>query len=130
LEVIAYLRARGTVVILTDGDVVFQPRKILSAGLWDAVEGKVLICIHKERELRQVERRFPARHYVMVDDKLRLLTAIKQYWRERVTTIFVRQGHYAVDPAALADYPPADITLERIGGLLNYEVGAFLQTAK
>lgn len=127
---IAYLRARGTVVILTDGDVVFQPRKILSAGLWDAVEGKVLICIHKERELRQVERRFPARHYVMVDDKLRLLTAIKQYWRERVTTIFVRQGHYAVDPAALADYPPADITLERIGGLLNYEVGAFLQTAK
>jgi FMN phosphatase YigB (HAD superfamily) len=130
LEGIKYLRARGAAVILTDGDVVFQPRKVLSAGLWDAVEGKVFICIHKEQELRQVERRFPAQHYVMVDDKLRLLAAIKQHWRERVTTVFVRQGHYAADPAALADYPPADITLERIGELLNYGLDAILQAAK
>jgi hypothetical protein len=129
LEVIEYLSARGTTVILTDGDVVFQPRKVLRAGLWDAVEGRVLICIHKEQELRQVERRFPAQHYVTVDDKLRLLTAIKQHWKKRVTTIFVRQGHYATDPNTIADYPPADISLEQIGELLHYEVDTFLQAA-
>jgi FMN phosphatase YigB (HAD superfamily) len=130
LEVIEYLRLHGTVVILTDGDVVFQPRKIVRSGLWDAVEGKVLICIHKEKELHQVEGRYPAQHYVMVDDKLRLLTAIKQHWRERVTTVFVRQGHYAVDPAVLADYPSADITLKRIGDLLNYGVDVILKAAE
>jgi hypothetical protein len=130
LEVIEYLRARSAVAILTDGDVVFQPRKVLRAGLWDAVGGKVLICIHKEQELSQVERRFPAQHYVMVDDKLRLLAAIKQHWRERVTTVFVRQGHYAADPNTLADYPPADITLEQIDELLNYKVDVLLQAAK
>lgn len=130
LEVVAYLRKQGAVAILTDGNVVFQPRKILRAGLWDAVEGKVLITIHKEQELREVERRFPARHYVMIDDKLRLLAASKQYWRERLTTVFVRQGHYAADPTALADYPPADITLEQIGDLLNYHREDFLQASK
>jgi len=130
LEVVAYLRPHGDVVILTDGDVVFQPRKILRSGLWDAVEGKVLVCIHKEQELRQVETRFPAQHYVMVDDKLRLLTAIKQHWRERVTTVFVRQGRYAADPALLADYPPADITLGEIGHLLNYGVDFIVQAAR
>jgi FMN phosphatase YigB (HAD superfamily) len=129
LEMIEYLRAHGTVVILTDGDVVFQPRKIVRSGLWDAVGGKVLICIHKEQELRQVERRFPARHYVMVDDKLRLLAAIKRHWRERVTTVFVRQGHYAADPAVLADYPPADITLMQIDELLHFQLDDFLQAA-
>jgi len=130
LEMIEYLRAHGTVVILTDGDVVFQPRKIVRSGLWDAVGGKVLICIHKEQELRQVERRFPARYYVMIDDKLRLLAAIKRHWRKRVTTVFVRQGHYAADPNTLADYPPADITLEQVGELLNYKVDVLLQAAK
>jgi FMN phosphatase YigB (HAD superfamily) len=130
LEVIAHLRERGDVAILTDGDVVFQPRKIVHAGLWDAVAGKVLICIHKEQELYQVERRFPAQHYVIVDDKLRLLTAIKRHWRERITTVFVRQGHYAADPAALADYPPADVTLEQIGDLLHYDVNTMLHAAK
>jgi FMN phosphatase YigB (HAD superfamily) len=130
LKVIEYLRLHGTVVLLTDGDVVFQPRKIMRSGLWDAVEGNVLVCIHKEQELRQVEERFPAQHYVMVDDKLRLLTAIKGHWRERVTTVFVRQGHYAAYPIELADYPPADITLERIGDLLNCGVNVILQAAK
>jgi FMN phosphatase YigB (HAD superfamily) len=126
IEVIQYLKARRTVVLLTDGDVVFQPRKILRAGLWDAVAGKVLIYIHKEQELREVERRFPAQHYVMVDDKLRILTAIKQQWGKRVTTVFVKQGHYANDPKILAAYPPADIYLEHIGDLLNDEVKALL----
>jgi hypothetical protein len=129
LEVIQYLRARGTVVILTDGDVVFQPRKILRAGLWDAVGGRVWISIHKEQELRQLERRFPARHYVMVDDKLRILTAVKEQWGKRVTTVFAKQGHYANDPEIFAAYPPADLSLERIGDLLNYEVDALLQAA-
>jgi FMN phosphatase YigB (HAD superfamily) len=126
IEVIRYLSARGTVVLLTDGDVVFQPRKILRAGLWDAVAGKVLIYIHKEQELREVERRFPAEHYVMVDDKLRILTAIKQQWGKRVTTVFVKQGHYANDPKILTAYPPADICLEHIGDLLNEEVDTLL----
>jgi FMN phosphatase YigB (HAD superfamily) len=126
IEVIQYLSARGTVALLTDGDVVFQPQKILRAGLWDAVAGKVLIYIHKEQELREVERRFPAQHYVMVDDKLRILTAIKQQWGKRVTTVFVKQGHYAKDPKILAAYPPADICLEHIGDLLNYEVDTLL----
>jgi FMN phosphatase YigB (HAD superfamily) len=129
LEVVQYLRARGTVVILTDGDVVFQPRKVVSAGLWDAVEGKVWISVHKEEELGQLERRFPARHYVMVDDKLRILTAVKKKWRSRVTTVFVKQGHYANDPSILAAYPPADLALERISELLKCEVDALVQAA-
>jgi FMN phosphatase YigB (HAD superfamily) len=130
LEVIVHLRERGDVAILTEGDVVFQLRKIVHAGLWDAVAGRELVCIHKKQELRQVERRFPAQHHVVVDDKLRLLSAIKRHWRERVTTLPVRQGHYAADPATLTDDPPADISLERIGDLLNYHVNAMLQAAK
>ena len=110
----------GTTALLTDGDVVFQPRKIERSGLWQAVQGRVLIYIHKEIELDEVARRYPAQHYVMVDDKLRLLTAIKAIWGKRVTTVFPRQGHYAVDPAVLAMYPPADISIERIGELMNY----------
>jgi hypothetical protein len=128
-DVIRHLRSRGTAVILTDGDVVFQPRKILRAGLWAAVEGKALICIHKEQELRQVERRFPARHYVVVDDKLRILSAIKKHWHERVTTVFVRQGHYAADPDLLKTYPPADLTIEQIGDLMTLEVAALVRAA-
>jgi FMN phosphatase YigB (HAD superfamily) len=130
LEVIQYLKARGTVVILTDGDVVFQPRKIVRAGLWDAVTGRVLIYIHKEEELHEVEQRFPARHYVMVDDKLRILATVKEQWTERVTTVLVKQGHYATDPNILAAYPSADITLKHIGDLMNYEVGTLLNMAK
>jgi FMN phosphatase YigB (HAD superfamily) len=129
LAVIQYLSTRGTVVLLTDGDVVFQPRKILRAGLWEAVAGKVLIYIHKEQELREVEQRFPARHYVMVDDKLRILAAVKEYWRKRVTTVFAKQGHYATDPNILAVYPPADITLKHIYDLLDCEVDTLIRAA-
>jgi len=130
LKVIQYLSARGTVVILTDGDVVFQPRKILRAGLWDAVVGRVLVYIHKEQELHEVEQRFPAQHYVMVDDKLRILVAVKEQWRKRVTTVLIKQGHYATDPNILAAYPPADLTIERIGDLVNYGLPALLGAFK
>ena len=108
----------GPVVILTDGDVVFQPRKIERSGLFEAVDGNILIYVHKEHELADVEHRYPAERYVLVDDKLRILTAIKKAWGERVTTIFPRQGHYALDEKEVSKYPPADITIERIGDLL------------
>ncbi len=130
LEVIQYLSVRGMVVILTDGDVVFQPRKIVRAGLWDAVAGRVLIYIHKEQELDEIEQRFPARHYVVVDDKLRILAAIKEQLKERVTTILVKQGHYASDPNIIAANHQADITLKHIGELLGYEVDTLIRAAK
>ena len=115
-------KSLGLAALLTDGDVVFQPRKVERSGLLEAIEGRVLVYVHKEHELADVARRFPSKHYVVVDDKLRLLTAIKKIWRARVTTVFVRQGHYALDPKILAACPPADITLERIGELLGYEL--------
>jgi FMN phosphatase YigB (HAD superfamily) len=119
LEVLRRLNSIGPAVILSDGDVVFQPRKIEHAGLSDAVAGRVLIYIHKEAALDDVERRYPAEHYVLVDDKLRILTAVKQLWGERVTTVFARQGSFANDPSVIATYPPADATVERIGDLLD-----------
>lgn len=119
LDVIAALGARGPVVIFSDGDAVFQPRKVARSGLWQAVAGRVLIYIRKETMLADVGRRFPADHYVVIDDKLRILDAIKTIWRERVTTMFPRQGHYALDPATVAKYPAADITLEQIGDLTD-----------
>jgi FMN phosphatase YigB (HAD superfamily) len=118
LDAIAELRRRAPVVILSDGDVVAQPNKVDRSGLWRAVDGDVLIYIHKEEMLADVERRYPARRYVMVDDKVRILTAMKAFWRERLTTVFVRQGHYAHDPAEVGKYPPADITIDRIGDLV------------
>ena len=124
LDVLEHLAAWGPTVILSDGDVVFQPRKVECSGLFDAVEGRVLIYIHKERELDDVERRFPAERYVLVDDKVRILTAVKKAWGERLTTVFPRQGHYAHAPD-VATYPPADITIERIGELLRYDRSAF-----
>jgi FMN phosphatase YigB (HAD superfamily) len=129
LDVIARVRAWGPAVILSDGDVVFQPRKIERSGLWEAVDGQVLIYIHKEEELADVERRYPAAHYVLVDDKLRILAAIKRTWGPKVTTVFPRQGHYAHDPAAAATYPPADIAIERIGELLAYDLPTLLGAA-
>jgi len=126
LDVIEHCRQWGQVVILSDGDVVFQPRKVERSGIFEAVEGNVLIYIHKERELDDVVRRYPAEHYVMVDDKLRILAAIKKSWGTRVTTVFPRQGHYALDPEILAKYPPADISIERIGGLLENDLQALL----
>jgi FMN phosphatase YigB (HAD superfamily) len=119
LEAVAHCRRWGPTVMLSDGDIVLQPRKFQRAGLWDAVEGRVLIYIHKERMLDEMTRRFPARHYVMVDDKLRVLTAMKEVLGGKLSTVFLRQGHYALDAAAIANYPPADITIERIGDLLR-----------
>jgi FMN phosphatase YigB (HAD superfamily) len=130
LDVLEYLRPWGPTVILSDGDVVFQPRKVQRSGLWEAVEGRVLIYIHKEQMLDDVERRYPARHYVMVDDKLRILAAMKKLRGDRLTTIFPRQGHYALDPKNVAAYPPADLTVERIGELVNYDLSAVLGAAK
>ncbi len=122
LEVLNRLRSWGQTVILSDGDVVFQPRKVERSGIDEAVSGHVLIYIHKEEALADVERRYPAAHYVVVDDKLRILTAIKKAWGERVTTVFPRQGKFAHDPKTLVDYPRPDVTVERIGDLLCYEL--------
>ena len=119
LRVLEHLRRFGPTVILTDGDVVFQPRKVQRSGLWHAVEGRVLIYIHKESMLGAVQQRYPARHYVMVDDKLRILAAMKQVLGERLTTVFARQGHYAFDAHNIESYPAADITLARIGELAD-----------
>jgi FMN phosphatase YigB (HAD superfamily) len=121
LDVIRHLDGFGLTVVLSDGDVVLQPRKIEYAGLWDAVEGRVLIPIHKERTLAAVATRYPARHYVLIDDKLRILAAVKQSWGDRVTTVFPRQGHFACDPHYTEPYPAADVTVERIGDLVNHD---------
>src|ERR1700723_793963 len=112
----------GTTVILSDGDVVFQPRKVQRSGLSDAVDGRVLIYIHKEEALDDVERRFPAEHYVLVDDKPRILAAIKSSWGNRVTTVFPRQGMYARDRQAGAAFPPPDVAIEHIGDLLDFDL--------
>ena len=122
LQVLQHLGQRGRTVVLSDGDVVFQPRKVERAGIAAAVGGRVLIYIHKELALDDVARRFPAHHYVLVEDKLRILAAVKQAWGPRVTTVFVRQGQYAQDPQVLAAYPPADLTVDRIADLLTYEL--------
>ena len=122
LEVLKRLRSLAPTVILSDGDVVFQPRKVEHAGLAKVADGNVLIYIHKEEALEDVERRFPAEHYVLVDDKLRILDAVKQVWGERVTTVLPRQGQYAHDAKVLSALPPADVTIERIGDLLDYDL--------
>jgi hypothetical protein len=119
LKVIEHVEKWGPAVILSDGDVVFQPLKISGSGLSNAVCGRVLIYVHKEQELDDVERCYPSEHYVLIDDKLRILNAVKKFWGSRVTTIFVRQGHYATDPKILASYPPADLSVERVGDLLQ-----------
>jgi FMN phosphatase YigB (HAD superfamily) len=126
LDVVEHVKQWGKAVILSDGDVVFQPLKIERSGISEAVDGNVLIYIHKEKELDDVEQRFPASHYVLIDDKLRILNAVKQIWKEKVTTVFPRQGHYAHDPKTLAEFPPADISIERIGDLLKIEGAAFI----
>ena len=130
LDAVEYARRMGQTVILSDGDVVFQPRKVDRSGLYDTFEGHVLIYVHKELELKDVEAKYPAAHYVMVDDKVRLLTAIKKYWGARVTTVFPRQGHYALDPALVAQYPKPDLTLARIGELQKYSLEEMLAAAR
>lgn len=130
LDVIDRCNQWGVTVILSDGDVVFQPHKVERSGLSDAVNKNVLIYVHKELELDDVEQRYPAEHYVLVDDKVRILTAVKQVWGKRVTTVFPRQGHYAHDPAILAQYPPPDIAIERIGDLLSYDLPTLLAASR
>ncbi len=122
LAALAHLGVWGPTVILSDGDVVFQPRKIQRSGLWEAVEGRVLIYVHKEEMLDDVEQRYPAFHYVMVDDKLRILAAMKSVMGERLTTVFPRQGHYALDPHIIVTFPAADLTVERIGDLIDCDL--------
>jgi len=124
LDAVKHAREHGTAVILSDGDVVFQPLKVERSGIEEAVNGEVLIYVHKEHELDDVEARYPADRYVLVDDKLRILHAVKQIWGERVTTVFPRQGHYALDPEQSAQYPPADFTLEAIGDLCDLDLEA------
>jgi FMN phosphatase YigB (HAD superfamily) len=130
LDAIAHVSRWGTPVILSDGDAVFQPRKIERAGLWRAFDGRVLIYVHKERELDWVERHYPARRYVLVDDKVRILDAVKRAWGKRLTTVFPRQGHYALDAAAVAKYPPADLTIESIGDLVQHDISKIWQEAE
>ena len=126
LKVLEHVQQWGPAVILSDGDVVFQPLKISRSGLNNTVSGRVLIYVHKEQELDDVERCYPSEHYVLVDDKVRILAAVKKFWGSRVTTVFVRQGHYANDPKILASYPAADISIGRIGDLLQYRLPELL----
>jgi FMN phosphatase YigB (HAD superfamily) len=129
LDALAHVGQWGKTVILSDGDVVFQPRKAQRSGLWEAVEGRVLIYIHKEDMLDAVMERYPAKHYVMVDDKLRILAAMKGTMGDRLTTVFPRQGHYALDPKNIAIYPPADISIERISDLVNVDRETLLNSS-
>jgi len=122
LDAVEHAQQSGPAVILSDGDVVFQPHKVYRSGLYEVFQGKVLIYVHKEQELGHIAELYPAGHYVVVDDKLRILAAIKEVWQSRVTTVFVRQGHYAHDRQAIAKYPPADVTLERIGEFAGFDV--------
>ncbi len=125
LDAVEHVGQWGRPVILSDGDVVFQPHKVYRSGLFEEFDGNVLIYVHKEQELADVEQRYPADHYVLIDDKLRILDAIKQIWKSRVTTVFVNQGHYAHDPDIWKKFPAPDIRLERIGDLLNYTAESF-----
>ncbi|WP_234730396.1 HAD family hydrolase [Acidocella facilis] len=127
IEVVKTAKQAGVTAILSDGDAVFQPRKIEKSGLWPVFGDNVLIYVHKELELADVESHFPARHYVLIDDKLRILDAVKRVWRDRVTTVFPRQGHYAADQRILSEFPPADITIDQIGELLEYDLAALVK---
>ena len=127
LDAVRHVQQWGTIVILSDGDAVFQPRKVERSGLWHLFDNRVLIYIHKEQELDDVGRLYPADHYVLIDDKLRILSAVKKFWGDSVTTVFPKQGHYALVSKVLAEYPPADIELASIGDLLNYDLSSFLK---
>jgi FMN phosphatase YigB (HAD superfamily) len=128
LAAVKHVQQWGAPVILSDGDAVFQPRKVERSGLWRAFDDRVLIYIHKEQELDDVERLYPADHYVLIDDKLRILAAVKKVWGKKVTTVFPKQGHYAFEPDLSEKYPPADIDLAKIGDLVGYDLPALLKT--
>ena len=130
IDAVEYAKRLGRAAILSDGDVVFQPRKVDRSGLYEYFEGNVLIYVHKEEELHDVETKYPADHYVMVDDKVRILAALKKHWGKRVTTIFPRQGHYAMDAKQIAQYTRPDITLDRIGELTRYSLEEILKAAE
>jgi FMN phosphatase YigB (HAD superfamily) len=129
LDAIEYARRFGEPVIVSDGDVVFQPLKIRRSGLMDSFDSRVLIHIHKEQELDHIAENYPADHYVLIDDKVRILTTVKRAWNSKVTTVFPRQGHYATDQSELAKYPRPDLTIERIAMLLNYDLPALVAAA-
>ena len=130
LAAVEHARGYGKPVILSDGDVVFQPRKVRRSGLYDAFGGNVLIYVHKQLELVDVQDRYPAEHYVLVDDKVRILTAVKRIWGARVTTVFPRQGHYALDAKLVASYPAPDVTIEAIGELAAMDLSALARASK
>jgi len=130
LDVLEHVQNWGSTVILSDGDVVFQPRKVQRSGLWEAVNGRVLIYVHKEEMLSDVERHYPAKHYVMVDDKLRILAATKKAWGNRVTTVWPRQEHYALDSQITAMYPSADLAIDHIADLVHYDLRALMPMPK
>jgi FMN phosphatase YigB (HAD superfamily) len=125
LEAVAHMNVLGRPVVLSDGDIVFQPRKIRRSGIWDAVEGRVMIYLHKERVLDHMQQRYPANHYVMVDDKPILLAAVKSVLKDKLTTVFVRQGHYALAPESNSLKPAPDLTIERIGDLIHHNLSDF-----
>ena len=129
IDAVNHVKQWGKAVVLSDGDVVFQPRKVERSGIMEAVEGNVLIYVHQEEMLEDVERRYPAAHYVLIDDKVRILTAVKAVWGSRLTTVFPRQGHYALDKAEVAKYPVPDVTIERIGNLVEWDLGRLLEAA-
>jgi FMN phosphatase YigB (HAD superfamily) len=129
LDAVAHCKQWGPAVVLSDGDVVFQPRKVQRSGIREAVEGHVLIYIHKEEMLADVEARYPAEHYVMVDDKVRILTAMKSQWKNKLTTVFVRQGHYAFDEKSVRSFPTPDVTIESIGDLQQHDFPSLFQAA-
>jgi FMN phosphatase YigB (HAD superfamily) len=130
LDALEHVQNWGSAVILPDGDVVFQPRKVQRSGLWEAVDGRVLIYIHKEKMLNEAKHHYPARHYVMVDDKLRILAAMKRVWGDRLTTVWPKQGHYALDSQATAMYPTANLTIDRISDLVHYDFRALMSLRK
>ena len=130
LEAIAHLRTLGAVAVLSDGDVIFQPRKVQRSGIWDAVEGRVLIYPHKERMLDAIQRRFPASHYVMVDDKPQLLAAMKRALGAKLSTVFVRQGHYAAESLDTVIDPAPDLSIARIGDLLDCDLTGLLDAGR
>jgi len=130
IDAIDHVKRWGPAVVLSDGDVVFQPRKVQRSGIYEAVDGNVLIYIHKEEMLDDVEQRFPADHYVLIDDKVRILAAVKKAWGKRLTTVFPRQGHYALDAKAVASYPVPDITIERIGELVTFDLPTIRAAAR
>jgi FMN phosphatase YigB (HAD superfamily) len=127
LDAVRHVQRWGRAVVLSDGDAVFQPRKVERSGLWRAFDGHVLIYVHKEQELDDVRHFYPADHYVLIDDKLRILSAVKTIWRDAVTTVFPRQGHYALDPDEIGKYPAADVEIAEIGELLKYDLSSFLK---